>query len=119
MNIFELIEKLEAIGLYADNGDLMMLDYEGGNGVATFIDENGVHYNFTITDNHFDANADGHNVQIRYSKHITMDNSVFCVFNNTSGKQVEIEASIIFLSEDELFAKLQQASKSFAGLKLT
>lgn len=43
MNIFELIEKLEAIGLYADNDDLMMLDYEGGNGVATFIDENGVH----------------------------------------------------------------------------
>ena len=28
MNIFELIEKLEAIGLYADNGDLMMLDYK-------------------------------------------------------------------------------------------
>ena len=74
---------------------------------------------FTITDNHFDMNAAGHNVQIHYSKNISMDNSVFCVFNNISGKQVEIEASIIFLSEDELFAKLQQARESFAGLKLT
>lgn len=118
MNIFELIEKLQVIGLYADNDDLMMLDYEGGNGVATFIDENGVHYKFTITDNHFDMNAAGHNVQIHYSKNISMDNSVFCVFNNTSGKQVEIEASIIFLSEEELITKLQKARESFAELHL-
>lgn len=118
MNISELVEKLEAIGLYASNEDLMMLDYEGGNGFVEFTDDNGVGYYFTITDNHFDMNAAGHTVQIRYRKRICMDNSVFCVFIHKSGSLVEIEASIIFLNEDELFTRLQKAIESFAGLEL-
>lgn len=118
MNISELVEKLEVIGLYASNEDLMMLDYEGGNGVIEFTDNNGVGYYFTITDNHFDMNAAGHTVQICYRKRICMDNSVFYVFTHKSGSLVEIEASIIFLNEDELFARLQKAIESFAGLGL-
>lgn len=118
MNISELVEKLEVIGLYASNEDLMMLDYEGGNGVIEFTDNNGVGYYFTITDNHFDMNAAGHVVQIRYHKRICMDNSVFFVFAHKSGSLVEIEASIIFLNEDELFTRLQKAIESFAGLEL-
>ena len=42
MKLLELIEKLETIGLYASNEDLMMFDYEGDNGVITFNDDNGV-----------------------------------------------------------------------------
>lgn len=118
MNISELVEKLEAIGLYASNEDLMMLDYEGGTGTVEFTDDNGVGYYFKITDNHFDMNDAGHAVQICYRKRIHMDNSVFCVFNHKSGNSVEIEASIIFLNEDELFARLQKAIESFAGLEL-
>lgn len=118
MHISELVEKLEAIGLYASNEDLMMLDYEGGSGTIEFTDDNGVGYYFPITDNHFDMNAAGHAVQICYCKRICMDNSVFCVFTNKSGSLVEIEASIIFLNEDELFTRLQKAIESFAGLEL-
>jgi hypothetical protein len=118
MNILELVEKLDAIGLYASNEDLMMLEYEGGIGTVEFTDDNGVGYYFAITDNHFDMNAAGHTVQIRYHKRICMDNSVFCVFTHKSGSLVEIEASIIFLNEDELFTRLQKAIESFAGLEL-
>lgn len=118
MKLLELIEKLEAIGLYVSNEDLMMLDYEGGNGVIAFIDDNGVDYYFTITDNEFDMNAAGHAVQIRYQKHITIDTSAFINVKHKSGKLVEIEATIIFLSEDELLTKLQQSIKSFSELKL-
>lgn len=118
MNISELVEKLEAIGLYASNEDLMMLDYEGGNGTIEFVDDNGVGYYFKITDNRFDMNAAGHVVQIRYRKRICMDKSAFSLFDYKSGDIVEIKASIIFLSEDVLFARLQEAIKSFAGLEL-
>ena len=117
MKLLELIEKLEAIGLYVSNEDLMMLDYEGGNGVITFTDDNGVDYYFTITDNEFDMNAAGHNVQIRYQKHISFDTSAFVTVKHKSGKLVEIEALIIFLTEDDLLIKLQQAIKSFSELK--
>lgn len=68
MHISELVKKLDAIGLYASNEDLMMLDYEGGNGTIEFVDDNGVGYHFPITDNHFDMNAAGHAVQICYRK---------------------------------------------------
>lgn len=118
MNISELVEKLDTIGLYASNEDLMMLGYEGGNDVIEFTDDNGVGYYFKITDNRFDMNAAGHAVQICYRKRICMDNSVFCVFTHKSGSLVEIEASIIFLNEDELFTRLQEAIESFAGLEL-
>lgn len=118
MKLLELIEKLESIGLYASNEDLMMLDYEGGNGVITFNDDNGVEYYFTITDTEFDMNAAGHVVQIRYQKHITFDTSAFINVKHKSGKLVEIEATIIFLTEDELLTKLQQAIKSFSEFTL-
>ena len=118
MKLLELIEKLEAIGLYVDNEDLMMLDYEGGNGVIAFIDDNGVYYYFTITDNEFDMNAAGHAVQVRYQKHITIDTSAFINVKHKSGKLVEIEATIIFLTMDELLTKLQHSIKSFSELKL-
>lgn len=118
MKLLELIEKLETIGLYASNEDLMMLDYEGGNGVITFNDDNGIDYYFTITDNEFDMNAAGHTVQIRYQKHISIDTSAFINVKHKSGKLVEIEATIIFLTVDELLTKLQQAIQSFSELKL-
>lgn len=118
MKLLELIGKLEAIGLYASNEDLMMLDYEGGNGVITFNDDNGIDYYFTITDNEFDMNAAGHTVQIRYQKHISIDTSAFINVKHKSGKLVEIEATIIFLTVDELLTKLQQAIQSFSELKL-
>ena len=118
MNLLELIGKLEAIGLYASNEDLMMLDYEGSNGVITFNDDNGVDYYFTITDNEFDMNAAGHVVQIRYQKHITFDTSAFINVKHKSGKLVEIEATIIFLTMDELLTKLQESIKSFSEFKL-
>jgi hypothetical protein len=118
MNISELVEKLEAIGLYASNEDLMMLDYEGGNGFVEFTDDNGAGYYFKITDNRFDMNAAGHVVQIRYRKRIHMDKSAFYLFDDKSGSLVEVEASIIFLNEDELFTRLQKAIESFAGLEL-
>lgn len=118
MYILELIEKLETIGLYPDNEDLIMLDYEGGNGTVTFFDNNGVTYHFPITDNHFDMNAAGHAVQIHYRKRIVIDKSAFCVFNNNHGEQIDIEASIIFLDEETLLAKLQKAIESFAALQL-
>ena len=118
MSLLELIEKLEAISLYVNNEDLMMLDYEGGNGVITFNDENGVDYYFTITDNEFDMNGAGHTVQVRYQKHISLDTSAFITVKHKSGKLVEIEATIIFLTVDELLTKLQQAIKSFSELKL-
>ena len=114
MKLLELIGKLEAIGLYASNEDLIMLDYEGGNGVITFTDDNGVDYYFTITENEFDMNAAGHAVQIRYQKHITFDTSAFINVKHKAGKLVEIEATIIFLTMDELLTKLQQAIKSFS-----
>lgn len=118
MYILELIEKLETIGLYPDNEDLMMLDYEGGNGTVTFYDDNGVTYRFPITDHHFDMNEAGHSIQIRYRKRIEIDNSIFCVFNNNHGQYIEIEASIIFLDEETLLSKLQKAIESFAELQL-
>lgn len=118
MNILELIEKLEAIGLYASNDDLMMLDYEGGSGTVEFTDDNGVGYYFPITDHHFDMNAAGHVIQIRYRKRICMDTSTFSIFNYESGNLVEIKASIIFSSEDALFTRLQKAIESFSGLEL-
>ena len=118
MKLLELIEKLEAIGLYVSNEDLMMLDYEGGNGVIAFIDDNGVYYYFTITDNEFDMNAAGHAVQVRYQKRILLDKSTFTTVNHKSGEVVEIEATIIFLTMDELLTKLQQSIKSFSEFKL-
>lgn len=118
MYISELIEKLETIGLCPDNEDLMMLDYEGGNGFVSFFDNNGVSYRFQITDNHFDMNAAGHTVQIHYCKRIVIDKSAFCVFNSNHGEQIDIEASIIFLDEETLLAKLQKAIESFATLQL-
>lgn len=118
MYILELIEKLEAIGLYASNEDLMMLDYEGGNGTIEFTDDNGVGYYFPITDHHFDMNAAGHVIQIRYRKRICMDKSAFSLFDDKSGGVIDIKASIIFLSEDVLFTRLQKAIESFAGLEL-
>lgn len=118
MNISELVEKLESIGLYASNEDLMMLDYEGGNGTIEFVDDNGASYYFKITDNPFDMNAAGHVVRIRYSKRICMDKSAFSLFDDKSSNVIDIKASIIFLSEDVLFARLQEAIKSFAGLEL-
>ena len=118
MKLLELIEKLEAIGLYVSNEDLMMLDYEGGNGVITFTDDNGVDYYFTITDNEFDMNAAGHTVRIHYKKRISLDTSNFITVNYKSGKLVEIEATIIFLTMDELLTKLQQSIKSFSEFKL-
>ena len=118
MKLLELIGKLEAIGLYASNEDLMMLDYEGGNGVITFTDDNGVDYYFTITENKFDMNAAGHAVQIRYQKRISLDTSAFINVKHKTGQLVEIEATIIFLTGDELLTKLQQAIKSFSEFKL-
>lgn len=118
MNLLELIEKLKSIGLYVNNEDLMMLDYEGGNGVITFIDDNGVDYYFTITDNEFDMNAAGHAVQIRYQKRISFDTSAFITVKHKTGQLVEIEAIIIFLTVDELLTKLQQAIKSFSEFTL-
>lgn len=118
MNLLDLIEKLEAIGLYVNNEDLMMLDYEGGNGVITFTDDNGVDYYFTITDNEFDMNAAGHAVQVRYQKRITIDTSAFITVKYKTGQLVEIEATIIFLTENELLTKLQQAIKSFSEFTL-
>ncbi len=118
MKLLELIGKLEAIGLYAHNEDLMMLDYEGGNGVITFTDDNGVDYYFTITENEFDMNAAGHAVQIRYQKRISLDTSAFINVKHKTGQLVEIEATIIFLTEDELLTKLQQAIKSFSEFTL-
>lgn len=118
MNISELIKKLETIGLYPDNEDLIMLDYEGGNGTVTFYDDNGVSYHFPISDNYFDMNAAGHTIQMRYRKQIVIDNSVFCVFNNSHGQHIDIEASIIFLDEETLLTKLQKAIESFSTLQL-
>lgn len=118
MNISELIEKLETIGLYPDNEDLMMLDYEGGNGAVTFFDNNGVSYHFPITDNHFDMNAAGHSIRIHYRKQIVIDKSEFCVFNSDHGQVINIDASIIFLDEETLLTKLQKAIESFSTLQL-
>ena len=118
MNISELIKKLETIGLYPDNEDLMMLDYEGGNGTVTFYDNNGVSYHFPIVDNHFDMNAAGHTIQMRYHKQIVIDKSAFCVFNSDHGQVINIDASIIFLDEETLLTKLQKAIESFSALQL-
>ena len=118
MELTTLIELLAAIGLEPDNEDLMYLDYEGGCGVVTFTDENGVDYLFKITDNNFDMNAAGHNIQINYHKQLIIDKSPFVSFESEIGNTIEITANIIFLTADDMLTKLQQARDSFANLKL-
>ena len=117
MKLEDLIKKLETIGLYPDNEDLMYLDYEGGHGVIIFTDENGVDYRFKITDNQFDMNAAGHNIAISYQRQIVIDKSPFISFECESGESIQINANIIFLTEDDMMAKLQKAHDSFANLQ--
>lgn len=116
MELSTLIELLATIGLEPDNEDLMYLDYEGGHGVVTFTDEKGVDYLFKITDNHFDMNAAGHNIQINYHKQLIIDKSPFVSFESDFGNTINITANIIFLTADDMLAKLQQAQDSFANL---
>lgn len=117
MQLTTLIELLSTIGLEPDNEDLMYLDYEGGCGVVTFTDENGVDYLFKITDNNFDMNAAGHNIQIKYHKQLIIDKTPFVSFESEFGNTIEITANIIFLTTDDMLAKLQKARDSFANLK--
>lgn len=116
MELTTLIELLATIGLEPDNEDLMYLDYEGGHGVVTFNDTNGVDYLFKITDNHFDMNAAGHNIQINYHKQLVVDKSPFISFESEFGNTIEITANIIFLTADDMVTKLQQARDSFTNL---
>lgn len=117
MKLEYLINKLEAIGLYPNNEDLMYLDYEGGNGVVTFEDENRVSYRFKITDNHFDMNEAGHNISMTYEKSIVIDKSPFISFECSSSDSIQIDANIIFLTEDDMMDKLKKARDSFLNLK--
>ena len=116
MQLTTLIELLATIGLEPDNEDLMYLDYEGGYGVVTFNDANGVDYLFKITENNFDMNAAGHNIQINYHKQLIIDKSPFVSFESDFGNTINITANIIFLTVDDMLAKLQQARDSFANL---